>query len=226
MGLDDGTPYQYQIQAFDMANNLSDMSNTLPLTTALNTPPNAPTLVSATAVSPKQITITWSSPQNASGLSKYLIYAGTAPSTLVQVATMPSTSTSYNHQPLEASTTYYYGVIAVEQSLNSPMSPVLHATTLPLPNPPVNVVATATSPTKITLTWQEQIPANGLQIAKAAIDAYDPNIGIGVGGTFAHIDVRGVAQAWNYGGATRAWVASPPSPPKLGLPVPATVGSW
>jgi len=48
---------------------------------------------------------------------------------------------------------------------------------------------------------------NGLQIAKAAIDAYGPNIGIGVGGTFAHIDVRGVAKAWNYGGATKTWVA-------------------
>jgi peptidoglycan hydrolase-like protein with peptidoglycan-binding domain len=48
---------------------------------------------------------------------------------------------------------------------------------------------------------------NGLQIAKAAIDACGPNIGIGVGGTFAHIDVRGWAEAWNYGGATAGWVA-------------------
>jgi len=48
---------------------------------------------------------------------------------------------------------------------------------------------------------------NGMQIAKAAIDGYSPNIGIGLGDTYAHIDVRGWAAVWNYGGATKAWVA-------------------
>lgn len=48
---------------------------------------------------------------------------------------------------------------------------------------------------------------NGLQIGKAAIDACGPDIGVGLGSTFAHIDVRGYAAAWDYGGATAAWVA-------------------
>jgi peptidoglycan hydrolase-like protein with peptidoglycan-binding domain len=72
---------------------------------------------------------------------------------------------------------------------------------------------------------------NGLEIAKAAIDSCGPNIGIGVGDTYAHVDVRGVAQAWNYGGATKDWVleveryqrerggsSSPAKPPSSGEP--------
>ncbi|HEX6159226.1 MAG TPA: D-Ala-D-Ala carboxypeptidase family metallohydrolase, partial [Thermoanaerobaculia bacterium] len=48
---------------------------------------------------------------------------------------------------------------------------------------------------------------NGLAIGRAAIEAYGPDIGIGLGNSFAHIDVRGVAAAWNYGGAKDSWVA-------------------
>ena len=47
---------------------------------------------------------------------------------------------------------------------------------------------------------------NGLEIGKAAIDACGPNIGVGLGNTFAHIDVRGFAAAWNYGGVKDSWV--------------------
>jgi uncharacterized protein YcbK (DUF882 family) len=48
---------------------------------------------------------------------------------------------------------------------------------------------------------------NGLEIGKAAIDACGPNVGVGLGNTFAHIDVRGYAVAWNYGGVKDSWVA-------------------
>ncbi|HEX6086014.1 MAG TPA: DUF2272 domain-containing protein, partial [Thermoanaerobaculia bacterium] len=48
---------------------------------------------------------------------------------------------------------------------------------------------------------------NGLAIGRAAVEACGPDIGIGLGNTFAHIDVRGAAVAWNYGGAKDSWVA-------------------
>ncbi|TVM03040.1 MAG: hypothetical protein CV087_07165 [Candidatus Brocadia sp. WS118] len=47
---------------------------------------------------------------------------------------------------------------------------------------------------------------NGVEIGKAAIDAYGHNIGVGLGNTFAHIDVRGFAVAWNYGGVKDVWI--------------------
>ncbi|MCG8349685.1 MAG: S8 family serine peptidase [Chloroflexales bacterium] len=48
---------------------------------------------------------------------------------------------------------------------------------------------------------------NGLEIGKAVIEAYGPNVGIGLGNTFAHVDVRGAAAAWSYGGVNTSWVS-------------------
>jgi flagellum-specific peptidoglycan hydrolase FlgJ len=45
---------------------------------------------------------------------------------------------------------------------------------------------------------------SGLQIAKLAVDAYGDGLGIGVGKTFAHIDVRGAWTLWTYDGVDSA----------------------
>jgi peptidoglycan hydrolase-like protein with peptidoglycan-binding domain len=47
---------------------------------------------------------------------------------------------------------------------------------------------------------------NGLAIGKAAIAACGPNIGVGLGPNFAHIDVRGYAEAWPYAKVSPSWV--------------------
>jgi hypothetical protein len=123
--------YQYQVQAFDMANNMSASSNTIDLSTALDTPPLAPTATVATDISSSQIDLIWSAPPNAGALGSNKIYRGTSPSNLLQVATMPGSATSYTNRHLNSSTTYYYGVVAMEQNLDSPMSPIASAKTLP-----------------------------------------------------------------------------------------------
>lgn len=164
-GLTDNTPYNYQVQAFDFKNNLSAMSAVLSLQTYNNTPPSSPTAVAATAVSPSEIDLSWAAPQNSTGLNKYLLYGGTSTSNLNVVATIPATKTSYRNQPLAPATQYFYGMVAVEGGINSPMSAIVSATTLPLPNSPTSLAAAASSATKITLSWQEVIPRNGLPIS-------------------------------------------------------------
>ena len=47
---------------------------------------------------------------------------------------------------------------------------------------------------------------SGVQIAKAAIDAAGCAVAVGLGATFAHIDVRGRFAVWNYGGVTQAQI--------------------
>jgi hypothetical protein len=47
---------------------------------------------------------------------------------------------------------------------------------------------------------------SGVQVTKAAIDAAGCRIAVGLGSTFAHIDVRGRFAVWNYGGVTRAQI--------------------
>jgi hypothetical protein len=41
---------------------------------------------------------------------------------------------------------------------------------------------------------------SGMEIAKAAIDALGPNIGVGIADTYAHVDVRGRWARWTYFG--------------------------
>jgi fibronectin type 3 domain-containing protein len=156
------TLYNYQVQAFDLANNLSAFSNTLNLQT-IRTSASSATGLTATAVSPKEIDLSWVAPSNTTGLDKYLIYSGTSGSNLLQIGVAPSTATTYKNMSLSPGTTYYYGIIANEEGINAPMSSPAFATTLPLPNPPSNPAGTPT-PTTIVLTWQENVATGGLPV--------------------------------------------------------------
>jgi fibronectin type 3 domain-containing protein len=157
------TLYNYQVQAFDFANNTSPLSQTLSLQTLRTSADSATNLV-ATAVSAQGIELSWSPPTDPTGLGQYQVFGGTSPSNLQEIVVAPSTATSFQNQPLLPGTTYYYGIVAVEDGIAAPMTPVASATTLPLPNPPSNIVATPAA-TSIALTWQESLQPTGLPIS-------------------------------------------------------------
>jgi len=156
------TPYNYQVQAFDFANNDSPPSQTLSLQTLRTSADSATNLV-ATAVSAQEIDLSWSPPVDPTGLGEYQVFGGTSPANLQQIAVATSTATAYRNQPLSPGTTYYYGIVAMEEGIAAPMTAVVSATTLPLPNPPSSLAATATT-ASIALTWQENLQPNGLPI--------------------------------------------------------------
>jgi fibronectin type 3 domain-containing protein len=157
------TLYNYQVQAFDFANNTSPLSQTLSLQTLRTSADSATNLV-ATAVSAQEINLSWSPPTDPTGLGQYQVFSGTSPSNLSEIVVAKSTTTTYKNQPLSPGTTYYYGVVALEDGIAAPMTPLASATTLPMPTPPSNVVATAAA-TSIALTWQENLQPNGLPIS-------------------------------------------------------------
>jgi fibronectin type 3 domain-containing protein len=169
-----GVSYDYQVQAFDFVNNHSPLSSTLNLTTYITSASAATNLV-ATAVSPTQISLSWSPPSNGATKGTYQIYSGTSLANLQPIlglgGTRPFGTTTYNAMSLAPGTTYYFGVVAIEQGISAQMSNIAFATTLPLPNPPTNVVATpgALTPTKVVLTWQENLPPKGLGISSYEI---------------------------------------------------------
>ena len=156
------TLYNYTVQAFDFANNVSPLSQALYLQTNRTTASSATGLV-ATAVSPKEINLSWSAPSDSTGLGKYLVYSGTTPSNLQQIVTAPSTVTTYKNLSLAPATTYYYGIVAVEEGIDAPMSTLASATTFPLPPPPSDVAATPGA-VSVALTWQDSAQPGGLPI--------------------------------------------------------------
>ncbi|HXM44530.1 MAG TPA: fibronectin type III domain-containing protein [Bryobacteraceae bacterium] len=157
------TLYNYQVQAFDFANNSSPLSPTLSLQTYRTVADAASNLVATTA-SAQEIDLSWSPPSNTTGLSQYQVYSGTSPSSLQQIAIRSASQPTYRSITLAPGTTYYYGIVAVEEGIAAAMSPVTSAATLPLPNPPSNVAATP-NPTTVALSWQETLQPNGLPIS-------------------------------------------------------------
>jgi len=160
--LTSNTLYNYQVEAFDLASNHSPLSTTLSLQT-YRTSANAATGLVAAAVSSQEIDLSWSPPSNTNGLNSYLVFSGISASNLQQIAMAGPTTTTYKNTLLTPGTAYYYGIVAVEQGIEAPMSQGAYAVTLPLPNPPSNVAA-APTPTTIALSWQENAQPGGLHV--------------------------------------------------------------
>jgi hypothetical protein len=163
-GLSENTAYNYQVQAFDLANNNSALSSTLSVQT-YKIPTNAPSNLVATPISATEIELTWSAPQDTSGLTGYVIFSGPSGSSLVQIATVSAGKTTYKNEKLIPSTYYYYGVEAVENGVDSQMTSVAYTPTYGVPNAPTSVVATPASSSAIALSWQQTMAHNGLPIA-------------------------------------------------------------
>jgi len=105
-------------------------------TTADTTPPSTPANLSAAAVSPSQINLSWSSSTDNVGVTGYKIYRGGT-----QIATITpsaaSTTLSYSDTGLQASTAYTYTVAAYDAAGNtSTQSNPASATTQAPPPPP------------------------------------------------------------------------------------------
>jgi titin len=123
------------------------------------TVPDAPAGVSATAVSPTQINLMWSAPANNGGASitSYKIEfksGGGSYTTLVA----SQTTTDYSHTGLVTGTTYSYKIYAINSvgtsiaSIEVTAAPTSSSTGAP-PGTPTGLVATAVSPTQVSLSW-------------------------------------------------------------------------
>ena len=157
------TPYYFEIVAVDTSNDDSAPSEQITVTTLPL--PAAPVNVVPTVNSSTRVTVTWTEniPTGGLPIKYYYIFRGTSPTGLANVGTR--TTPEFIDTTVSPDTTYYYAIEAIDTSLNvSPMSATEHVTTPATPAAPVNVVPTANSATKVTVTWSENIPANGLPI--------------------------------------------------------------
>ncbi|MGC8863202.1 MAG: fibronectin type III domain-containing protein [Armatimonadota bacterium] len=111
-GLAPGTAYSYQVSAMDASSNESGLSNVANVTTLLdNTPPAAPTNVSAVGVSVSAIYVTWNVPWDNLTIVKYRVFRDGS-----EIA-QPTTN-SYLDTGLAAGSSHTYQITAIDQSDN------------------------------------------------------------------------------------------------------------
>lgn len=123
--------------------------------------PKAPTCMLAAPSSQNSISIDWTDTN--SGKASYRVERGVgANANFSPVATTAAGATSYTDTGLSAGTAYYYRAAAVLGLQISAYGPVVSATTLSVPQPaaslpasPGDVVATATGPNSVTITWTD-----------------------------------------------------------------------
>jgi hypothetical protein len=141
------------------------------------TVPDAPSGLVATAVSPTQINIFWSTPNDGqSSITGYKIeYRVGSGSYSVLVSNTASTSTTYSHTGLTTDQAYTYRVYAINSIGTSASSSESSATptstsTGSSPGAPTGLTAVAASPTQVNLSWSAPSNNGGHQITGYRIE--------------------------------------------------------
>jgi YD repeat-containing protein len=120
------TTYSYQVAAHDAVPNVSGLTSAINVTTPDTIAPSTPTSLSATAVSPSQINLSWgaSTDTGGSGLAGYRVYRNGS-----HIAN--PAAASFSDTGLATSTSYSYTVAAYDNATNtSGQSNTASATTL------------------------------------------------------------------------------------------------
>jgi hypothetical protein len=120
-------------------------------------PPNAPSALTATAVSPTQIDLSWADNSADEGGFK-IERSPNGTSDWGQIGTTGASVSSFSDTGLAADTTYHYRVRAHNAVGNSAYSNVASAKTHTLPPPdaaPTGLTATAVSASQINLAWTQ-----------------------------------------------------------------------
>lgn len=122
------TTYSYTVRAYDAAGNLSGQSNTATITTPDTIAPSTPSGLSAVAVNPTRVDLSWnaSTDTGGSGLAGYRIYRNGS-----QIAT--SSSTTYSDTSVSAGGTYSYRVASYDNAGNVSGQSNAMSVTTPVP---------------------------------------------------------------------------------------------
>ena len=242
-GLAASTAYFYRVYATNLTGN-STYSNVANATTQAPLPkiPEAPTGLTATAVSTSQINLAWNAVE---GAAEYTIERSTSPNAaFTKIGCTTAGVTTFANTGLTASTAYFYRVYATNSAGNSTYSNVANATTQaplpespkpPLPEAQLGLTATAVPTKQINLAWTKTEMANviGYSIERstsedgpfakiafvaASATAYS-NLGLAASTTYYYrVYAHTVTSTSDYSNVAHATTEAPPPPPKLPAP--------
>lgn len=155
------TKYWYRVRAKN-ASGVSAYSNIANATTQ-QVAPNAPSNLSATAVSTSQIDLRWT--DNANNETGYQVERSQNGTNYTKIADLAANITAYHNTGLSAATEYSYRVRAVNAVGPSAYSNTASGKTqnVPVPDAPVNFTAVPTAPDLIQLRWAKP-SANAVEI--------------------------------------------------------------
>ncbi|MFN9743014.1 MAG: fibronectin type III domain-containing protein, partial [Acidobacteriota bacterium] len=151
--------YQYQVVTINDNGRSTPPTTSNEVTTPAG-PPAAPSMLTATPASGTSITLTWI--DNSETETEFRIERSlTTPTAYTQVGVVPVNTTSFTDTGLTSGTTYYYRVFAfraahgTDPAYTSDSSNEVSTAPPPIPNAPTGVVASAATPTSVTLTWTD-----------------------------------------------------------------------
>ena len=131
-------------------------------------PPSMPAAVTATAVAPNQVVVTWAASSDASGgVAGYRVYRDDTSTAIATVNTnsfidngvVAGSLYSYAVRAFDAATPPNESALSMPGSVTTPAAPSIDAIA---PTAPAGVTAGAQSPTQILLTWSASTDASGI----------------------------------------------------------------
>ena len=170
-GLDPATTRHYRVYAINAVGQSANPSNEASATTEAAAP-GRPTGLTATPQGTSRVNLSWTAPADDGGstVTGYLIEVssdGRAYGTLED----EHPTTSYQHTGLNAGSTRYYRVSAINSVDTGPPSTVVSATTLDVPGPPRQLNATPVGHTQINLSWTAPASDGGSPVTGYGIRA-------------------------------------------------------
>jgi len=174
-GLAELTTYTYEVSAYDAMGNESAKSSQAVATTLDGTPPSVPTGLSASAVAPTRISLTWSASTDNVGVAGYKIYRNGG-----QIAT--STSTSYTDTTCSPSTSYTYTVAAYDAIGNTSAQSSSASATTPafaeviMDNPQASFTGVWTTATSATDKYGSDYAYASTAVSEGKTATWTPNM--------------------------------------------------
>ncbi len=157
------TTYSYAIDAFDAAGNHSAPSASVNVTTPDTSPPTVPTGVSAVAVSPNEVDLSWTASTDNVGVTGYSVYRNA-----VLVSPVSGSSLTYHDTSVSASTTYSYTIDAFDAAGNHSAQSAAASITTPAapdtqpPTVPTGVLAQVGPAGEVDVSWNAAIDDVGV----------------------------------------------------------------
>jgi chitodextrinase len=196
-GLTVATTYRYQVRAVDAAANKGPFTDVGSASTPDTQAPTAPGTLTASAVSPSEIDLSWGAATDDVGVTGYEIFRclGAACTDFTLLTSVGSTS--HKDTGLTAGTAYTYEVRAVDAAANKgPFSTAASATTQAAsdtqpPTAPGTLSASAAGATEIDLDWgpaTDNVGVTGYDVfrcAGAGCSNYSLLTSIGTGTSYA-----------------------------------------